>query len=317
MTHGLYDQIGAPPSADPEALRAAYTRTAARLARRRRDLLDQGGDTISLDLLLSRLEESWQILRDPSRRRRYDALLALDEGGPLPPPDEVWERVAGVLVGPEAAAALELVRAATRLDLPALAPAPGTAADESAGGVPADTQADIPTEALPSPDRVARPMPVHPPPAALAHSGRSGQHIAAVPAVQVEIDDVSDPGAASSPQPPTPSGAVPPSVAAGPAASAVVGIGAGASARADLDAWVAELGWSGALIARVRESRGLTLRDVGDSTRISARYLEAIENDDHEQLPSSTFVKGYLREIARLLDLDESLLVNGYLRRLS
>ncbi|TVQ89012.1 MAG: helix-turn-helix domain-containing protein [Deltaproteobacteria bacterium] len=81
--------------------------------------------------------------------------------------------------------------------------------------------------------------------------------------------------------------------------------------------WIEEHGWSGALIRAVREARGLSLRDVGDATKISARYLEAIEADDFGQLPSSTFVKGYLREIARLLDLAESELIAGYLRRIT
>lgn len=291
MTHGLYDQIGAQRQADPEALRAAYSRTLARLTRRRRDLLDQGGDTAQLDLVRSQVEEAWQVLSEPARRRRYDALLALSEGGGLPSPDQVWERANGVLVSPGSAAALELLRAATGLDLPALDPVPG-APEPPASGFGADTQADIPTEAVPGPEQVARRMTGEPPPVVM-------------------------PTPRARPAEPAPAAATPtPPVAA----SRPVGIGVPSPAAAQgpsLDDWVAELGWSGALIRRVREQKGLSLRDVGDATRISARYLEAIEADDHDQLPSSTFVKGYLREIARLLDLEESSLVAGYLRQLS
>lgn len=292
MTHGLYDQIGAQRQADLEALRAAYSRTLARLTRRRRDLLDQGGDTAQLDLVRSQVEEAWQVLSEPARRRRYDALLALSEGGGLPSPGQVWERANGVLVSPGSAAAVELLRAATGLDLPALDPVPG-APEPPASGFGADTQADIPTEAVPGPEHVARRMTGDPPPVVM-------------PAPRARPADT--PPATSTPTPP-------------PATPRPVGIGVPSPAAtahgASLDDWVAELGWSGALIRRVREHKGLSLRDVGDATRISARYLEAIEADDHDQLPSSTFVKGYLREIARLLDLEESSLVAGYLRQLS
>jgi cytoskeletal protein RodZ len=85
----------------------------------------------------------------------------------------------------------------------------------------------------------------------------------------------------------------------------------------DLDAAVGELGWTGGLLRRVREERAMSLRDLGEATRITARYLEAIEGDLFDQLPSSTFVKGYLREIARVLQLDEAALVKGYMRRMS
>jgi cytoskeleton protein RodZ len=55
---------------------------------------------------------------------------------------------------------------------------------------------------------------------------------------------------------------------------------------------------------------------MSDTTRISVRYLEAIEADQFDELPSSTFVRGYVREMARLLDLDEGATVTGYMRRL-
>ena len=44
---------------------------------------------------------------------------------------------------------------------------------------------------------------------------------------------------------------------------------------------------------------------------------QAIEGDDHGSLPSATFVKGYVREMARMLKLDEQVVVEGYMARLS
>ena len=76
-------------------------------------------------------------------------------------------------------------------------------------------------------------------------------------------------------------------------------------------------GWSGTLLREVRVARGLSLQEMSDSSRISVRYLEAVEHDDYEKLPSPTFVRGYVREMARLLDLDEAKLVDGYMKRLT
>jgi len=80
---------------------------------------------------------------------------------------------------------------------------------------------------------------------------------------------------------------------------------------------VREHGFSGALLSTVRDARGLSLQEMSDSSRISVRYLQAVEDDDFERLPSATFVRGYVREMARLLELDEDRVVEGYMRRFS
>jgi cytoskeletal protein RodZ len=78
------------------------------------------------------------------------------------------------------------------------------------------------------------------------------------------------------------------------------------------------LGPSGALLRSARESKSLSIAQVSEATHISARYLEALEAEDFTVLPSATaFVKGYVREVARLLDLDEDRVVAGYMRRFS
>ncbi|TVQ91856.1 MAG: hypothetical protein EA397_08110 [Deltaproteobacteria bacterium] len=131
--------------------------------------MDQRGDTARLDLVRTQVEQAWEILSDPARRRRYDALLALGEHGGLPKAAEVWERASGVLTSPGAASAVELLRVATRLQLPDLLPVPGSPADDEEPTLSHDTQADVPTEALPSADKLARPMPDVPPPQVIPH----------------------------------------------------------------------------------------------------------------------------------------------------
>ena len=62
-----------------------------------------------------------------------------------------------------------------------------------------------------------------------------------------------------------------------------------------------------------REARGVSLRDIADASKISLRYLEALEQDRLEVLPAPIFTKGFLREYARVVGLDPDEVVNLYL----
>ncbi len=59
----------------------------------------------------------------------------------------------------------------------------------------------------------------------------------------------------------------------------------------------------GAYLRTIRESRGLTLEDVAAATRIGKNYLLAIEEGAYEKLPSSAYIKGFLRVYAGYLGL--------------
>ncbi|MBU2602060.1 MAG: DUF4115 domain-containing protein [Actinobacteria bacterium] len=62
--------------------------------------------------------------------------------------------------------------------------------------------------------------------------------------------------------------------------------------------------------ARIRQ--GMSLKDVEDALKIRGRYLLALEQDDFETLPGSTFVKAFLRTYADFLGLDANVLVSEY-----
>ncbi|MGD1211581.1 MAG: helix-turn-helix domain-containing protein [Candidatus Acidiferrales bacterium] len=65
-------------------------------------------------------------------------------------------------------------------------------------------------------------------------------------------------------------------------------------------------------LKREREMRGVSLEEVAAATRISTRFLEAIENEQWDQLPGGVFNRGFIRAIARFLGLDEDNLVAEY-----
>ncbi len=68
----------------------------------------------------------------------------------------------------------------------------------------------------------------------------------------------------------------------------------------------------GERLKREREMRGVTLEEIAVATRISPRFLEALENEQWDQLPGGIFNRGFIRSIARFLGLDEEGLVAEY-----
>jgi cytoskeleton protein RodZ len=69
----------------------------------------------------------------------------------------------------------------------------------------------------------------------------------------------------------------------------------------------------GTWLRRQREARQISLREVADRTKISLRYLQAMEEDRFEVLPAPVFAKGFLREYARYVGLSPDEVVNHYL----
>jgi cytoskeletal protein RodZ len=73
-----------------------------------------------------------------------------------------------------------------------------------------------------------------------------------------------------------------------------------------------ELASFGEELRREREIRGISLKEISDATKISKRFLEAIEKNDHRTLPAPVFTRGFVREYARYLGLNSEEIVNRY-----
>lgn len=61
----------------------------------------------------------------------------------------------------------------------------------------------------------------------------------------------------------------------------------------------------GKRLIAAREANGLSREDVASQLRLNVRLITALEEDDYDALPGQTFISGYLRSYARLLDLPE------------
>lgn len=73
-----------------------------------------------------------------------------------------------------------------------------------------------------------------------------------------------------------------------------------------------ELASFGEELRREREIRGISLKEIADATKISKRFLEAIERNDHKTLPAPVFTRGFVREYAKYLGLNADEIVNRY-----
>lgn len=73
------------------------------------------------------------------------------------------------------------------------------------------------------------------------------------------------------------------------------------------------VGQFGEGLRQARETRGVALATITDSTKISLRHLSALEQERFDQLPGGVFNKGIVRGYARVVGLDEDEWVDRYL----
>jgi DnaJ-class molecular chaperone len=73
--------------------------------------------------------------------------------------------------------------------------------------------------------------------------------------------------------------------------------------------------FSGPAIKLMREQRGLTLRNIADTTKISIRYLEYIEGEVYAKLPARPYLRGFLGLYAKVLGQEQERVVTDYIKR--
>lgn len=229
-------------------------------------------------LLSSRIEEARAVLLDPSARARYDERIGVRPATPSLEPD--------------------------RQPGPTLVPAPPQ--------VPWPTSATEPMAVQPKPVSPGLPgLPPSPPP---AEPGPA----AAQPAPT--------PGAQHAPAPSAPSVAPGPApipltvpVAAGPIALTrpVAPILLDREVAAPRELTVPEgSAWTGEMLRRARESRGITVQQMAERTRITRHHLENIEQDRFTALPAPVYLRGIIMSLARELRLDGQKVARSYLDRM-
>jgi cytoskeleton protein RodZ len=57
-------------------------------------------------------------------------------------------------------------------------------------------------------------------------------------------------------------------------------------------------------LKRERELRGVSLHEIAEATKISVRFLQALEQDRHDVLPGGIFPRAFVKQYARYVGLD-------------
>jgi hypothetical protein len=271
MPLGFYELLGIDPAAHPEQVREAYQHRLGELVRRMRAAKKAGADVTVLEAQERTLREAMQVLSDPVRRRRYDAFRqaveseALEGDEPLDGA-RLWAIARDALVDPAAVAAVQVLSRLTTLPVGApFAKSPPIPARRYGPALADDVMPEFTDPRAPR-----NPIPglgIRPP--------ATDQ-----PRVRIDVavrDEEWDEAEVPDDAPPR-----------------VVD---------ELERLQTRFGYDGRFLRGVREHRGLTLESVSEATKISVRYLRAIEENAYDSLPASTFVRGYVREFARVLTL--------------
>ena len=68
----------------------------------------------------------------------------------------------------------------------------------------------------------------------------------------------------------------------------------------------------GAMLRQAREQRGLSSVDLALCLRLEPRIIEHLENNRFDKLPAPAFIRGYVRSIAKELNIDSAPLIAVY-----
>ncbi len=310
MKNSHYDTLLVPPDADDTLLRHSYQQSLANLVRKLRVAREHGQDITGLEDLRVALEEAWSVLSDPLRRSLYDIFLHLSETSIPDQAEDLWIHIKDSMIDPPSRATLELVALLTDLDL-GITSADMVATARHAGPASPGTVAGAEQGVMHPGAGDAQGSTADP--HHTFQSGSANDHVA--PQRQVVQSGLQ-----------TKSAAVDTILHGGdPSPSSGRGFqdeeptlpgGTGLDSNS-LATMVFNHGYSGDLINRVRRARGISLDQVSQVTRISIKFLEAIEADEYSRLPATIFVRGYLKEIAGILGIDADSLVGGYLARMN
>ena len=71
----------------------------------------------------------------------------------------------------------------------------------------------------------------------------------------------------------------------------------------------------GTMLKEARTKKGISLNDVEKQTKIRLKFLEAIERDAYELLPSPIYAKGFVKNYSSYLGLDSTVIMAFFRRQ--
>lgn len=287
-----YDVLDLKPDASPHEIREAYLRIKSTYRQDSVALYSLIGTSEREDMLRL-IEEAYEILSSPEKRKEYDrfhGLLGLEDElaarAPVHPkkiisidrrpPMETMPNEDELLIAPTT-------------DFGSTGPAQGFSrvADDPFSESPAPAQPPALSAALPSAEppteNLSPPLQRPSPPPVMINPFMGSPHAPSPP-------PRAEPRPASKPRQ--------------------------AEFEQSLDREIeAETEWSGLFLRRVREARKISIEELSGITKISKTYLLAIEEENFSKLPAAVFVRGFVTQVARTLRLPINPVVAAYLNR--
>jgi len=74
--------------------------------------------------------------------------------------------------------------------------------------------------------------------------------------------------------------------------------------------------FTGSSLKGIRESMGIELKQISQKTKINRENLEYLEEERFENLPALVYVRGFIMEYAKALNLDPHRVADSYLQSL-
>ncbi len=85
--------------------------------------------------------------------------------------------------------------------------------------------------------------------------------------------------------------------------------------RTDMEQRIlAQQDWAGEFLKEVREYKQITLEVMSEVTKITPFYIQSVEEMNPQHLPATVFIRGYVGQIAKMLQLDEKKVTDSYMK---
>jgi len=290
-----YELLEVPVSASTEQIRRSFERLIELYADDQVALYGLA-DSTSASALRTKLHEAVEVLTDDDLRTLYDAELGLPPRQKRSEDDEQPSQLAmnDLLTGADRAlqsthpyVPFSYVSPPVEVPPPAVVPPPVPVLPDATPTPPPPPAVTTPSPSPAPPPPIVEPAPSAPAPAprpspAQAPELSESAAIAVAESQLAKVSGVAAQARASAPRPKPP----------------------------DLPA---DAEFNGELLRKVRTAVGLTVQQISEKTRISARHLEAIEADKYAALPAPVYLRGILMNLARELGLDGLRVAKSYL----
>jgi curved DNA-binding protein CbpA len=76
-----------------------------------------------------------------------------------------------------------------------------------------------------------------------------------------------------------------------------------------------ETEWRGSFLKKVREALRISIEEMSGITKVTKSYIIAIEEEDYSKLPAAVYIRGFIKQIAKVLKLPHDRVAAAYLLR--